>query len=139
MIKMKITKNFELKEFIKSRFFDEETQKKVIQDVFKNEDVLLPNIVKLANQLQVLRDYFGKPIIINIAYRPKWYELEKGRSGNSKHTLGIAADFNVKGVSARKVREAIEELILKGEMMQGGLGKYDSFVHYDIRGNKARW
>lgn len=136
---MKITKNFELKEFIKSRFFDEETQKKVIQDVFKNEDVLLPNIVKLANQLQVLRDYFGKPIIINIAYRPKWYELEKGRSGNSKHTLGIAADFNVKGVSARKVREAIEELILKGEMMQGGLGKYDSFVHYDIRGNKARW
>lgn len=136
---MKLTKNFELKEFIKSRFFDEETQKRVIQDVFKNEDVLLPNIIKLANQLQVLRDYFGKPIIINIAYRPKWYELEKGRSGNSKHVLGIAADFNVKGVSTRKVREAVEELILKGEMLQGGLGKYDNFVHYDIRGNKARW
>lgn len=136
---MRLTKNFELKEFIKSRFFNEETQKKVIQDVFKNEDVILPNIVKLANQLQVLRDYFGKPIIINIAYRPKWYELEKGRSGNSKHVLGIAADFNVKGKTPKEVREAIEELILKGDMLQGGLGKYGTFVHYDIRENKARW
>lgn len=136
---MKITENFKLSEFIKSRFFDEETQKRVIQDVFKNEDVLLPNIIKLANQLQVLRDHFELPIIINIAYRPKWYELEKGRSGNSKHVLGIAADFNVKGKSTKEVREAIEELILKGEMLQGGLGKYDTFVHYDIRGNKARW
>jgi hypothetical protein len=24
-------------------------------------------------------------------------------------------------------------------MLQGGLGLYDSFVHYDIRGTKARW
>ena len=137
---MKLTKNFKLSEFIKSRFFDEETQKKVIQDVFKNEDVLLPNIHKLANQLQVLRDHFDSPIIINIAYRPKWYELEKGRSGNSKHALGIAADFNVKGKTPKEVREAIEELILKGEMLQGGLGKYNTFVHYDcFNGGKRRW
>ena len=139
MIKMRLTKNFELNEFIKSRFFDEQTQKKVLASFEENKGVLLPNIVKLANQLQVLRDYFNSPIIINIAYRPKWYELEKGRSGNSKHTLGIAADFNVKGKTPKEVREAIEDLILKGEMLQGGLGKYDTFVHYDIRGNRARW
>jgi len=24
-------------------------------------------------------------------------------------------------------------------MKQGGLGLYDSFVHYDVRGVKARW
>lgn len=137
---MRITKNFELKEFIKSRFFDEETQKRVIQDVFKNEDVLLPNIQKLANQLQVLRDHFGLPIIINIAYRPKWYELEKGRSGNSKHVLGLAADFNVKGKSTKEVREAIETLISKGDMLQGGIGKYNTFVHYDcFDGGRRRW
>ena len=137
---MKLTENFKLSEFIKSRFFDEETQKKVIQDVFKNEDVLLPNIHKLANQLQVLRDHFNSPIIINIAYRPKWYEVEKGRSGNSKHVLGIAADFNVKDKTTKEVREAIEELILNGEMLQGGLGKYNTFVHYDcFNGGKRRW
>lgn len=136
---MRLTKNFELKEFIKSRFFDEETQEKVLASFEENKDVLLPNIQKLANQLQVLRDYFGKPIIINIAYRPRWYELEKGRNGNSKHTLGIAADFNVKNKTTKEVREAIEELILNGEMLQGGLGKYDTFIHYDIRRKKVRW
>ena len=139
MNNMRLTKNFELNEFIRSRFFDEKTQKKVLESFEENKDVLLPNIQKLANQLQVLRDYFNSPIIINIAYRPKWYELEKGRSGNSKHTLGIAADFNVKNKTPKEVREAIEELILKGEILQGGLGKYDTFVHYDIRGNRARW
>lgn len=137
---MRLTKSFELKEFIKSRFFDKETQEKVLASFEENEDVLLPNIQKLANQLQVLRNYFEEPIIINIAYRPKWYELEKGRSGNSKHTLGIAADFNVKGKSTKEVREAIEDLIKKGEMLQGGVGKYNTFVHYDcFNGGKRRW
>jgi len=65
---MRLTKNFELKEFIRSRFFDKETQEKVLASFEENKDALLPNIVKLANQLQVLRNYFGKPIIINIAF-----------------------------------------------------------------------
>lgn len=136
---MKLTKNFELKEFIVSRFYSEEQQKLVNESFEENKDFLLPNIQKLANQLQVLRDHFELPIIINIAYRPKWYELEKGRSGNSKHTLGLAADFNVKGKSTKEVREAIETLISKGEMLQGGVGKYNTFVHYDCRKTKARW
>jgi len=33
----------------------------------------------------------------------------------------------------------IEDAISNGEMLQGGLGLYDTFVHYDIRGTKARW
>ncbi len=137
---MKLTENFELKEFIVSRFYNEEQQERVLSDFESNKTELLPNIQKLANQLQVLRDYFDSPIIINIAYRPKWYELEKGRSGNSKHVLGLAADFNVKGKSTQEVREAIETLISKGDMLQGGLGKYSTFVHYDcFNGGKRRW
>ena len=137
---MKLTENFELKEFIESKFFNEETQMKVINSFAKERYNLLPNIQKLANQLQVLRDYFNLPITINIAYRPKWYELEKGRSGASKHVLGLAADFNVKGKTTKEVREAIEELIKKGDMLQGGLGKYNTFVHYDcFNGGKRRW
>lgn len=137
---MKLTKNFELKEFIVSRFYNKEQQERVLSDFESNKTELLPNIQKLANQLQVLRVHFNSPIIINIAYRPKWYELEKGRSGNSKHTLGIAADFNVKGKSTKEVREAIEDLIKKGDMLQGGVGKYNTFVHYDcFKGGKRRW
>ena len=136
---MKLTTNFQLKEFINSRFFSKSQQKKVWLDFEENKSDLLPKIQKLANQLQVLRTHFDKPIIINISYRPKWYELLKGRSGNSKHVLGIAVDFSIKEVSTKEIREAIENLIASGDMLQGGLGKYDSFVHYDIRGNKARW
>ena len=33
----------------------------------------------------------------------------------------------------------LELLIEKGEILQGGLVMYNSFVHYDIRGTKARW
>lgn len=137
---MKLTTNFNLDEFLISRFYDEEQQERVLSDFESNKTELLPKIQKLANQLQVLRDYFELPIIINIAYRPKWYELEKGRSGNSKHVLGLAADFNVKGKSTKEVREAIEELIKKGDMLQGGVGKYNTFVHYDcFNGGKRRW
>lgn len=137
---MKLTKNFHLKEFIVSRFYNDEQQERVLSDFESNKTELLPKIQKLANQLQVLRYYFDSPITINIGYRPKWYELEKGRSGNSKHTLGIAADFNVKGKSTKEVREAIEELISKGDMLQGGVGKYNTFVHYDcFNGGKRRW
>ena len=35
--------------------------------------------------------------------------------------------------------DLIESLINEGELLQGGLGKYNNFTHYDIRKNKARW
>ena len=137
---MKLTENFELTECIVSRFYNDKQQEKVYESFEKDRCNLLPNIQKLANQLQVLRDHFNSPIIINIAYRPKWYELSKGRSGNSKHVLGLAADFNVKNKTPKEVREAIEMLISKGDMLQGGLGKYNTFVHYDcFNGGKRRW
>jgi len=52
---------------------------------------------------------------------------------------GKAADIVVDGIDPIQVKETIEQLILDGEMLQGGLSTYDSFVHYDIRGQKARW
>lgn len=135
---MKLTNNFELKEFLQSRFFGS-YQDKVIQDFETNKDLLLPNLQKLANNLQVLRNHINKPISINIAYRPMWWEAMKGRSGMSQHTLGKAADIVVKGMTSKEVKEAIEHLISEGEILQGGLSAYPTFTHYDIRKTKARW
>ena len=55
--------------------------------------------------------------------------------------MGRAADIVVKGMSPLAVHTTIELLIEKGDMLQGGLGLYEKkgFVHYDIRGTKARW
>ena len=97
------------------------------------------NMVKVANQLQILRNYIGKPITINSAYRSEEYNKSIGGAKNSQHIMGRAADIVVKGMTPLAVHTTIELLIEKGDMLQGGLGLYDSFVHYDIRGTKARW
>ena len=97
------------------------------------------NMVKVANQLQILRNYIGKPITINSAYRSEEYNASIGGAKNSQHIMGRAADIVVKGMTPLAVHTTIELLIEKGDMLQGGLGLYDSFVHYDIRGTKARW
>ena len=42
-------------------------------------------------------------------------------------------------MTPKQVYDAIEILISNGDMLQGGLGLYNTFVHYDFRGNKSRW
>ena len=97
------------------------------------------NVVKVAAQLQLLRNYIGKPIKINSGYRSPEHNKRIGGVSKSQHLLGKAADIVVKGMSTVELHKAIETLISEGNMLQGGLGLYDSFVHYDIRGKKARW
>jgi len=53
--------------------------------------------------------------------------------------LAKAADIKVAGMSPDEVRAAILQLIDEGKMQQGGLGRYRSFTHYDVRTRKARW
>ena len=108
-------------------------------------------MIKVANQLQTLRNYIGKPITVNSAYRSEDYNKVIGgahkidKNGNrietSQHVFGRAADIVVKGMTPLEVHTTIELLIEKGDMLQGGLGLYEKkgFVHYDIRGTKARW
>ena len=136
---MRLTNNFTLSEFLESRFFSEDQQARVIQDFEKNKKELLPKLQKLANNLQVLRDHLNASVSINIAYRPKWYELLMDRSGDSKHCLCEAADITAQGHKPAQVHAKIEELINSGDMLQGGLGSYSTFTHYDIRKTKARW
>ena len=102
------------------------------------KEVLL-NIQKLANQLQVLRDCLGVPITVNSAYRSPSYNKKIGGVSNSQHVLGKAADITAKGYTPAQVYARIEELIKSGDMLQGGLGSYSTFTHYDIRKTRARW
>ena len=133
-----LTKNFNLSEFLRSKWFDKETQAKVIM-LYNETNSIQHNIQKLANQLQTLRNEVGVPVIINIAYRPVFYELSKGRDGTSQHTLGKAGDIKAQGLKPKYVAAKIEQLISSGDMLQGGLGVYSTFVHYDIRKTRARW
>ena len=124
---MKLSKNFSLSEFECND--GSETPKEVVV-----------NLQLLAEQLQILRDFIGKPITINSGYRsPHYNDVVIKGAKRSQHKLGTAADIRVEGVSPREIHGIISELIKDGRMKEGGLGKYSSFTHYDIRGTKARW
>lgn len=98
------------------------------------------NVSLLMKNLQVLRDYIGLPVFISSGYRtPSWNAKQPGAVKNSYHLRAMAADIKVVGKSPLQVKQAIEQLIETGQMMQGGIGLYPTFVHYDIRGERARW
>ncbi len=123
-----MTKNFKLKEFECKCGCD------MPLEVYEN-------IIKLASQLQFLRDYTGRPITINSAYRCPEHNAKVGGSKTSQHLLGKAADITIQSLKPAEVYALIEELIDMGHLLQGGLGLYEEkgFVHYDIRKTKARW
>ena len=100
---------------------------------------VLTNINKLAANLQVLRDRLGVPIRVNSGYRSPSHNAAVKGARFSQHLLGTAADIAVSGYTTKKVAEVIEELIKSGLMKEGGLKAYNTFVHYDIRGVRARW
>ena len=97
------------------------------------------NRQELANNLQVLRIYLGVPIKINSAYRTELYNEAIGGSRKSQHLECKASDIRTDHHTPEEIKAKIEELIEQGKMKQGGVGIYNSFVHYDIRGYIARW
>jgi len=100
---------------------------------------VLENLRKLAQNLQVLRDYIGKPIKINSGYRSPAHNAKIKGARNSQHIKGKAADITVTGVTPNQLAAIIFKLIQEKKISEGGVGIYPNFVHYDIRGKKARW
>lgn len=98
------------------------------------------NVTRLAKNLQILRDYLGVPVTVTgSGYRTEKHNRAVGGALHSQHLTASAADINAKGYTPRLLASSIEKLISEGKMEQGGLGIYKGFVHYDIRGVKARW
>ena len=123
---MQITKNFNLSEF-------------QCKCGCKMPAKVLGNVLVLAEQLQVLRDALDTPIHLTNAYRCKAHnDSITGSSKNSQHLLGKAADIQIEHLTSREISTTIEIFIDEGIMKQGGLATYETFVHYDIRGKKAR-
>jgi len=123
---MKITNNFSLNEF------NSKDGAEMPADVLKN-------VIELASDLQKIRDVAGCAIHINSAYRSPSHNERIGGVKNSQHTKGTAADLTSRNHTPKELYDLIEAMILCGDISEGGLGLYKSFVHYDRRGKKARW
>lgn len=122
----KLTSNFDLKEFS-------------CKDGSATPLEFIPNLQELANNLQILRDFLGTSLKINSGYRSPAYNKKIGGAKFSQHLLGKAADISSSKFTPEQIHAAILQLISEGKMMEGGLGIYNSWIHYDTRGTKARW
>jgi uncharacterized protein YcbK (DUF882 family) len=124
---MKLTKNFSREEFD-------------CKDGTIVPEKFLLNVKEVAENLQALRDYLEVPVsVTGSGYRTSKHNAKVKGAKNSQHLTASAADINAEGYEPKQLAEVIELLILKGKMKQGGIGVYPNFVHYDIRGTKARW
>jgi uncharacterized protein YcbK (DUF882 family) len=125
---MKLTENFSLKEF-------------ACHDGSEMPNDVIQRLQILAIQLQKIRNFINMPININSGYRSPAHNKSIGGVSNSQHVLGNASDLSIKNMTPEQLRDILEDLIDEGEILQGGIGIYNSFVHYDIgyNGKKRRW
>ena len=121
-----MTKNFQLSEF-------------ACNDGTQVPTELLENVELLAKNLQVLRDELGESLTVLSGYRSPAWNAKVGGKKNSYHMKAMAADLTCKSKTPKQLHKIIEKLIEGKKMKQGGLGLYPGFVHYDVRGTKARW
>jgi uncharacterized protein YcbK (DUF882 family) len=97
------------------------------------------NIQKVMEQLEVLRRQLGSnSITINSGYRSPEHNENVGGKSSSAHLKGKAVDFTVKGYTPVQVRAALRQLIENGKILDGGIGQYNTFTHYDI-GTPRTW
>ena len=123
---MQLTKNFHLDEF----------ECKSGADM---PDDVLDEIQFLAENLQKLRDRIGKSITITSGYRSPDHNRKIGGATVSQHIFGRAADIKVRGWEPDDIANEIQSLIDSGDMVEGGIGIYKSWTHYDTRQTRARW
>ena len=90
----------------------------------------------LIDFLEAIRQHFGQPVNIHSGYRTTAYNASlPDSSSTSKHCMGLAADFDVTGVTPKEVYNYAESLLGS----HGGLGLYSWGVHLDVRTEKSRW
>jgi uncharacterized protein YcbK (DUF882 family) len=97
--------------------------------------------VELIGALENLRAILGnEPIHILSGYRCASHNKKVGGAKNSQHVLGRAADIEIDSAYPYTVAEAAETI---PEFADGGIGRYETFTHVDVRGcygqRKARW
>lgn len=89
--------------------------------------------VNLVSALQMIREHFKNPVLINSGYRTPEYNSKIGGAKNSFHTKGQAADIRIKNISPKSLCVYAESIGLLG------IGLYSTFTHIDTRGIKYYW
>jgi len=94
-------------------------------------DSLYPNILKVAQELQKVRDIIRLPISINSGWRSVEHNKAVGGSKYSQHLLGKAAD-----ISCHRMSPKVLNVYLSRYCNFNGFGIGLNYTHIDIRTGK---
>ncbi len=94
------------------------------------DDKILVDVDFVRGKLQLIRDHFDAPVIINSAYRTPEYNKKVKGAKASYHLQGRAFDIVVRGHTPQEVARYAQTLGIKGII------QYNGFVHVDSREKK---
>ena len=101
---------------------------------------ILMNLLSLAIDLEAVRDdEITGPIRIVSGYRTPEYNRSIGGALRSYHLQGKAVDIKCSKLTASQLHNRFSQLMASGIISDGGLGLYDSWVHYDHGPVGRRW
>lgn len=89
--------------------------------------------INLLIKLEELREQTGA-LIINSGYRCPIHNKNVGGASRSQHLKGTAAD-----IRAANTKPSIVYTIADKVFSNGGVGKYNTFTHVDVRSGRSRW
>ena len=130
---MKLSKNFDLNEFVKS---DTAKALKIINSPNIEQIV---NIVRLCdNCMQKIRDYYKRPVVITSGYRCAQLNSVLGSKPTSQHSKGEACDFHVDGCYLFDVflwckNNLIYDQLILENVQNKGSWIHISYNHYNNR------
>lgn len=90
----------------------------------------------LVKALDFVREGIGIPMRVNSGYRTEAHNKKVGGKKHSQHRLGNAADIHI---DSQDMGDVIESMFIQIRGLRCGIGRYNSFIHLDIRGYEARW
>lgn len=93
---------------------------------YPSTDAHLANLASLWNTLNYIREKFGKPIIVNSAYRTETVNKQVGGAKRSLHMQGRAADIRPKSLDDLK---ELWILVSKDKNCYSQLILYPTFIH----------
>jgi len=94
------------------------------------------NVVKLAKELDKVREAWGEPIGVTSWYRPPAVNKAVGGVSNSQHINGSAADIYPIGGDIHAFQKWLDTFWGDKAL---GYGAKKGFVHVDLRRGKIRW
>lgn len=95
------------------------------------------NCIRLAQELDKVRDWWGGPLGVTSWYRPPAVERRVGGSFHS-HPFGLAADIYPISGSVREMQRRFQAEWYNTNRWQGGFGRgaQRGFIHLDLRARR---